>query len=161
MVVAFVTLLSHVAYAFDESIVVELDDALRIIQEGHQMPALAVVVIDRGELSYARGFGFSDGSGGTHVTENTWFRVASITRLFTAQAVTDKGVRFNFDNALKVQNVFRAMLGTAPDAVAYCRCLFDPGTSCAADLCHSGGGIHMKSYLRELVVSIEKETRRL
>lgn len=63
----------------------QLDQALTAINESHNIPALSVAVIDKGEHLYTRGFGIQDNS--KPVTEHTLFRIASITKLFTAQAI--------------------------------------------------------------------------
>ena len=53
----------------------------------HKVPAMAVAILSAGELVYCRGFGFADAAQTQPTTKNTLFRVASISKLFTAQAV--------------------------------------------------------------------------
>lgn len=65
----------------------ELDIALNEAQLEHGIPALAVGVISSGELLYAAGFGYLDVSKTKSVSEQSLFRVASISKLFTAQAI--------------------------------------------------------------------------
>jgi CubicO group peptidase (beta-lactamase class C family) len=65
----------------------ELDIALKEAQLKYNIPAMAVAVIDSGELYYAAGFGYLDEAKVKPVTEQSLFRVASISKLFTAQAI--------------------------------------------------------------------------
>jgi len=53
----------------------------------HKVPAMAVAILSAGELVYCRGFGFADEAQTRPTTKDTLFRVASISKLFTAQAV--------------------------------------------------------------------------
>lgn len=64
-----------------------IDAALEAIRESHNIPALGVAVVDEGSAVYAAGFGQGDGNESPQISEHTLFRVASITKLFTAQAI--------------------------------------------------------------------------
>jgi len=65
----------------------QLDLALRAIQKEHQVPGMSVAVIRSGELIFARGYGFTDVGKSKAISADTLFRAASISKLFTAQAV--------------------------------------------------------------------------
>ena len=86
IVFVLVTLFSACSYALDELKTEALNQALGDIQEEQNIPALAVAIVDDGDLIYANGFGRLDDEEKQSVTEDTLFRVASITKLFTAQA---------------------------------------------------------------------------
>ena len=63
----------------------KLDAALEGVRADNDVPAMAIGIIEKGKVYYKRGFGKT--ASGQVVTSNTKFRVASITKLFTAQAV--------------------------------------------------------------------------
>ena len=79
--------LSFSTYGINSSIEKELNNELEAITKEHGIPALSVAVITAGKIIYAEGFGFQDEENNVPVTRNTLFRVASISKLFTAQAV--------------------------------------------------------------------------
>lgn len=56
-----------------------LDKALEALRAEHAIPAMAVAVVEDGEPYYAAGFGAAE--------PGTLFRIASLSKLFTAQAV--------------------------------------------------------------------------
>jgi CubicO group peptidase (beta-lactamase class C family) len=58
----------------------KLNEALSAIQASHNIPTLSVAVIEEGEFVYSASFG-------EVVDEAPKFRIASITKLFTAQAI--------------------------------------------------------------------------
>lgn len=69
-----------------------LDTALKEVRLKHNIPTMAVAVISSGELVYAEGFGSLtydslENTKATPATEKTLFRIASISKLFTAQAI--------------------------------------------------------------------------
>ncbi|RYV02076.1 hypothetical protein SOPP22_10910 [Shewanella sp. OPT22] len=63
----------------------KLDLSLENIRAENGVPAMAVGIIENGEIYYQNGFGLT--SAEQAVTSKTKFRVASLTKLFTAQAV--------------------------------------------------------------------------
>ena len=63
----------------------KLDADLEEVRADNDVPAMAIGIIENGKVYYKRGFGKT--ASGQVVTSNTKFRVASITKLFTAQAV--------------------------------------------------------------------------
>ena len=67
------------------------------------VPGAAVVVIKNGRVAFARGYGLADLETNTPVTERTNFRLASLTKAFTAMAVmllVNEG-RLRFDDRLR------------------------------------------------------------
>lgn len=66
---------------------VELQAAVDAILNRHPTVGLAVGVVRDGRLDFFRGHGVADIASGTPVTEDTVFRIASITKVFTAIAV--------------------------------------------------------------------------
>ncbi|PAJ74816.1 hypothetical protein CJF42_08390 [Pseudoalteromonas sp. NBT06-2] len=63
-----------------------LEQVLSTICDSHNIPALSVAIIDKGKPMYSAGFGYLYCSS-QPVTEHTLFRIASITKLFTAQEI--------------------------------------------------------------------------
>ena len=51
------------------------------------LPALSAGIVHRGKLVYARGFGLADVAGGRPATAETCYRIASISKSFTAVAI--------------------------------------------------------------------------
>ncbi|QIL91155.1 serine hydrolase [Microbulbifer sp. SH-1] len=80
-------LLSQPGLAIDEPAQAALDRTLAELRAGFQIPALAVSVIASGELVYAGGAGYIDEDRQLPVTSETTFRIASISKLFTAQSI--------------------------------------------------------------------------
>ncbi|WP_448563303.1 serine hydrolase domain-containing protein [Thalassotalea ganghwensis] len=64
-----------------------LTSALEGIRVEHNIPSMAVAIISAGEITYTKGFGFLDKAQARPTTKDAVFRVASISKLFTAQAV--------------------------------------------------------------------------
>ncbi|MDO6533987.1 serine hydrolase domain-containing protein [Alteromonas stellipolaris] len=64
-----------------------LSHYLNEVREKSSVPAMAVAVITAGEVSYIEGFGYLDEKLTTPVTDKVLFRAASISKLFTAQAI--------------------------------------------------------------------------
>lgn len=65
----------------------ELTATLEEIRQANHIPAMAVAVISSGEVSYIKGFGYINENKAKPTTQNTSFRIASISKLFTAQAI--------------------------------------------------------------------------
>lgn len=78
------SLYSLPSHASDTS---QLDRALRAIQKEHQIPAMSVAVIRSGKLVFSKGYGFTDEEKYEAASADTTFRAASISKLFTAQAI--------------------------------------------------------------------------
>lgn len=85
--VLLILILSFPSYAIETSLKKELDNELASLAKEFGIPALALTVITSGKLVYAQGFGFQGKENKLPVTKNTLFRIASISKLFTAQAV--------------------------------------------------------------------------
>ena len=64
-----------------------LDEQLAAIASRHPVVGLAVGVVRDGRLSFFHGHGFADIASRTPVTQDTVFRIGSITKTFTAIAV--------------------------------------------------------------------------
>ena len=64
-----------------------LTNHLEKIRVENDIPAMAVAVITSGEVNYIKGFGYVDEELTKPTTEESLFRIASITKLFTAQAI--------------------------------------------------------------------------
>ncbi|MFT5637088.1 MAG: CubicO group peptidase (beta-lactamase class C family) [Cognaticolwellia sp.] len=65
----------------------EIDLALETIRDSHNIPALAVAIVNEGKEVYTAGFGTYGEEGTRQVSQHTLFRIASISKLFTAQAI--------------------------------------------------------------------------
>jgi len=66
---------------------VELTTSLEKIRLTNDIPAMAVAIISSGEVIYSKGFGFLDEMKNKPTTSQSLFRIASISKLFTAQAI--------------------------------------------------------------------------
>ncbi|MBL4674184.1 MAG: beta-lactamase family protein [Arenicella sp.] len=86
-IIFFSIIFCNVSFANELPIKVKIDTALEAIRDSHNIPALSVAIIDSGHAIYAAGFGFTGEDQSQVVTAHTLFRVASITKLFTAQAI--------------------------------------------------------------------------
>lgn len=79
----------------------ELTVTLEKIRIHNDVPAMAVAIISSGETTYIKGFGFLDEIKENPTTKESLFRIASISKLFTAQAimqlVEDKKLGLNDD----------------------------------------------------------------
>jgi CubicO group peptidase (beta-lactamase class C family) len=71
------------------AVAARLDAALAAVTGGAkgQTPALSVAIVENGTVAYARAFGTADIAGKTPATPQTRFRIASVTKMFTAVAV--------------------------------------------------------------------------
>jgi CubicO group peptidase (beta-lactamase class C family) len=65
----------------------ELTQYLDEVRVESTIPAMAVAIITAGEVSYIEGFGYLDEKLTRPTTDKTLFRAASISKLFTAQAI--------------------------------------------------------------------------
>ena len=87
----------------------DLSHYLNEVREKSNVPAMAVAVITAGEVTYIEGFGYLDEKFTTPVTGKTLFRAASISKLFTAQAIMElvelKKLSLNDDVGLYVSQL--------------------------------------------------------
>jgi CubicO group peptidase (beta-lactamase class C family) len=76
---------------------------LEQIRIKNNIPSMAVAIISSGEVTYIKGFGFLDAMQTKPTTDESLFRIASISKLFTAQAVMQlvEDEKFIYDNILK------------------------------------------------------------
>jgi CubicO group peptidase (beta-lactamase class C family) len=65
----------------------ELTATLEQIRIKNNIPSMAVAIISSGEVTYIKGFGFLDAMQTKPTTDESLFRIASISKLFTAQAI--------------------------------------------------------------------------
>jgi CubicO group peptidase (beta-lactamase class C family) len=65
----------------------ELTATLENIRLQNDIPSMSVAIITSGELTYIKGFGFIDDKDKKPTNSESLFRIASISKLFTAQAV--------------------------------------------------------------------------
>jgi CubicO group peptidase (beta-lactamase class C family) len=86
IIVILFTLSSNV-FANELNTKEELNITLENIRIQNNIPAMAVVIISSGEVSFIQGFGFLDDAKLKPTTKDSLFRVASISKLFTAQAI--------------------------------------------------------------------------
>jgi N-acyl-D-amino-acid deacylase len=63
------------------------DRMMREYMERHRVPGAALAVTDRGRIVFARGYGYSDIATRKHVTADSLFRIASISKPITAVAI--------------------------------------------------------------------------
>ncbi len=66
----------------------QLDQWIEQIRQQHDIPGMAVALAEQGDMVYARGFGCRDQEQGLAASENTIFGTASVTKSFTAAAIT-------------------------------------------------------------------------
>jgi CubicO group peptidase (beta-lactamase class C family) len=65
----------------------KLTVTLEKIRMQNDVPAMAVAIISSGKISYIKGLEFLDDIKKVPTTKNTLFRIASISKIFTAQAI--------------------------------------------------------------------------
>lgn len=65
----------------------ELTDTLDKIRIQNNISAMAVAISSNGKVTYMKGFGYLDELGLKPKTKDSLFRITSISKLFTAQAV--------------------------------------------------------------------------
>jgi len=73
--------------ASEKNTLEELTASLEKARIDNNIPSLAVAIISSGEVTYIKGFGFLDEIKTKPTSEDTLFRIASISKLFTAQAI--------------------------------------------------------------------------
>lgn len=75
------------AFAAGKNTFEELTASLEKTRIENNIPSLAVAIISSGEVTYIKGFGFLDETKTKPTSDDTLFRIASISKLFTAQAI--------------------------------------------------------------------------
>ncbi|OGO50784.1 MAG: hypothetical protein A2148_03640 [Chloroflexi bacterium RBG_16_68_14] len=86
-----------------ENVLGQVDDLVIATMNEHALAGLAVGVVHRGELVYAKGFGLADAKEERPVTPDTVFRIGSISKTFTAIALMqlwEQG-KFQLDDPVK------------------------------------------------------------
>lgn len=87
LIITMLLTLSSNVLASKESSHDELTVTLEQIRIKNNIPSMAVAIISSGEVTYIKGFGFLDEMKTKPTTGESLFRIASISKLFTAQAV--------------------------------------------------------------------------
>ncbi|MFX0102370.1 MAG: serine hydrolase domain-containing protein [Candidatus Hodarchaeota archaeon] len=85
------------------TITFKIEDLDRIVEDSFKnshLPGLAVGVLKDGDLVYSKGFGKADIKNNVPVTADTLFRMASVTKLFTAVGLMQhwEGKKFDLDD---------------------------------------------------------------
>nr|WP_247687191.1 serine hydrolase domain-containing protein [Pseudoalteromonas luteoviolacea] len=65
----------------------ELTEALETIRVKNDIPSMSVAIITSGEVTYIKGFGFLDEEKTKPTDSKSLYRIASVSKLFTAQAI--------------------------------------------------------------------------
>jgi CubicO group peptidase (beta-lactamase class C family) len=88
----------------------ELTDTLDKIRIQNNISAMAVAISSNGKVTYMKGFGYLDELGLKPKTKDSLFRITSISKLFTAQAVMrlieDKKLGLN-NNVGQYSSIFK------------------------------------------------------
>lgn len=87
LILSAILLFSIDVKALDNEQKNKLSTSLKEIKLRYKIPAMAVAIIEHGDISYTKGFGYVEHQKNALVNEHTLFRIASISKLFTAQAV--------------------------------------------------------------------------
>ncbi|MGH9200459.1 MAG: serine hydrolase [Vicinamibacterales bacterium] len=78
--------------AQDESTLAHrVDELVTQVRTQHQIPGLSVAVVVNGARAYAKGFGSSSPTGTPAISSDTQFRLASVSKAFTAVANVQAG----------------------------------------------------------------------
>ena len=70
-----------------EQVLPRLVDRVRCFVDAQRLPGLAVGLVANGELAWSQGFGLADRAEEKEINQHTLFRVASITKTFTATSI--------------------------------------------------------------------------
>nr|WP_275446945.1 serine hydrolase domain-containing protein [Pseudoalteromonas sp. Of7M-16] len=79
--------MSFNVFANKENTYNELTAALETIRIKNDIPSMSVAIITSGEVTYIKGFGFLDEEKKTATNSKSLYRIASVSKLFTAQAI--------------------------------------------------------------------------
>lgn len=71
----------------DSTVVAEIEARIAQAMAEHQLPGLAIGIVQAGQVCYARGFGVANMDTGKPVTTATLFNVGSLSKSFTAIAI--------------------------------------------------------------------------
>ena len=85
-----------------------LDEQIAKLMEKEAVPGGALAVVKNGRLVYARGYGLADRDAGKPVQPDSLFRIASVSKPFTAAAILVLVERGRLDLNAKVLDVLRA-----------------------------------------------------
>ncbi|MBI9045306.1 MAG: beta-lactamase family protein [Anaerolineaceae bacterium] len=98
-----------------KNVIKELDHDLIAFMNENALSGLAAGVVHDGELVYAKGFGLAHGSEKRPVTADTGFRIASISKTFTAIAIMQLWEQNKLDLDEPVNNYLKAFQVIHPD----------------------------------------------
>ncbi len=70
-----------------ESLGASLDKETPILMKTKNVPGMALVIFDKGEIVYQKGIGYANLATKRLITEETGFNIGSISKLFTAWGV--------------------------------------------------------------------------
>lgn len=87
LIIVIIFTLSFSVFADKLSTQKKLNITLENLRVQNDIPAMAVVIVSSGEVSFMKGFGFLDDAQLKPTTKDSLFRIASISKLFTAQAI--------------------------------------------------------------------------
>ncbi len=84
----------------------KLDQALEKMTVGSNSPSTSVLIIDHGKIVYKKSFGYSDVETLEKATPKTNYRLASLTKMFTAMSIIILHDRGLLDYDTKVSDIF-------------------------------------------------------
>jgi CubicO group peptidase (beta-lactamase class C family) len=87
----------------------EMDQLLVRVYNQHALPGLAVGIVHNGQLVYSRAFGFADIEAKIPVTNDTVFRIMSISKTFTAVGIMQLWEQGRFDLDEPVNGYLKSM----------------------------------------------------
>ena len=70
-----------------QSIQSEIDTIVQSAMLSYEIPGLSLGIVHRDSIVYTQGYGMTSMRNGSPITEDTIFHTASISKLFTAQAI--------------------------------------------------------------------------
>ena len=98
-----------------------IDNAMRSYMQSNQIAGLSLAIARQGKLVYARGFGLADMEAGENAHPHHRFRIASVSKPFTAAALLKLGENDGQGSTVLGNTVFgnNSLLGTSYGTNAY------------------------------------------
>ena len=96
----------------------KLDKAVKALLKKYDIPGATLAVMKDGKLVYAEGYGFSDKAAKEKAKPETLFRIASVSKTFTAVAtlkLIQEGKLSLDDKAFEILDDFHPPAGSSPD----------------------------------------------
>ncbi|MFK7935429.1 MAG: serine hydrolase domain-containing protein [Saprospiraceae bacterium] len=103
LVVFLLNLLVQIDLFSQSAAIATIDQQYTKLIQKNKIVGASIAIIDQGEVVYAKGFGYADRANNIKVTPETPFKVASVTKSFTALAVMqlhEKGL-LNINESIK------------------------------------------------------------